>query len=152
MTQTTDKPTYVYVSFIHTTPEKVWRAITDAEVSASFWHRSNISDWQVGSTWTHGFQDKPADLIGKVLEADPPKRLVLTWASPANVDNPDRVSIVAFDIHQMGEKVRVTMTHSELTPQGYKDVSEAWPAVLSNMKTLLETGGVIPDAFGGIHG
>jgi uncharacterized protein YndB with AHSA1/START domain len=147
-----DKPSYVYVSYIATTAEKVWEAITDAQVSASFWHRSNVSDWQVGSTWEHKFEGKPADLVGKVLEAEPPRRLVLTWASPANVDNPDRVSIVAFDIAQMGEKVRLTMTHSELTAQGYKDVSEAWPAVLSNMKTLLETGGVIPDAFDGIHG
>jgi uncharacterized protein YndB with AHSA1/START domain len=147
-----DKPSYVYVSYIATTAEKVWEAITDAKVSASFWHRSNVSDWQVGSTWTHGFEGQPADLIGKVLEADPPRCLVLTWAGPAHADNPDRVSIVAFDIAQMGGKVRLTMTHSELTAQGYKDVSQAWPAVLSNMKTLLETGGVIPDAFDGIHG
>ena len=147
-----DKPSYVYVTYMATTPEKVWEAITDAEVSARFWHRSNISDWQVGSTWTHGFPGQPADLVGKVLEADPPRRLVLTWAGPAHVDNPERVSIVAFDIHQMGGKTRLTMTHRELTPQGLKDVSEAWPAVLSNMKTLLETGEVIPDAFAGIHG
>ncbi|HEX5264387.1 MAG TPA: SRPBCC family protein [Phenylobacterium sp.] len=146
------KPSYVYVVYIATTPEKVWEAITDAEVSARFWHRSNVSDWQVGSAWEHKFPGKPADLVGKVLEADPPRRLVLTWAGPAHVDNPERVSCVAFDIQQMGGKTRLTMSHTELTPQGLKDVSEAWPAVLSNMKTLLETGEVIPDAFEGIHG
>jgi uncharacterized protein YndB with AHSA1/START domain len=147
-----DKPTYVYVTYILTTPQKVWDAITDPEISANYWARSNLSDWRVGSTWEHKFPGKPADLIGKVLEADPPRRLAISWSSPANIDNPDRVSCVAFDIDQLGEKVRLTMTHSQLTPQGLKDVSEAWPAVLSNMKTLLETGGTIPDAFGGIHG
>jgi uncharacterized protein YndB with AHSA1/START domain len=146
-----DKPSFVYVSYIATTAQKVWDAITDADQSAFYWMRSNVSDWQVGSTWEHKFPDKAADLVGTVLESDPPRRLVLTWAGPAHVDNPERVSRVAFDIDQMGDKVRLTMSHTELTPAGLKDVAAAWPAVLSNMKTFLETGGVIPDAFGGIH-
>src|SRR6185312_10088105 len=124
------KPSYVYVVYIATTPEKVWEAITDPDVSARFWRRSNVSDWRVGSTWEHKFPGKPADLMGQVLEADRPRRLVTNWAGPAHVDNPDRVSVVAFDIKAMGGKTRLTMSHTELTPQGLKDVSEAWPAVL----------------------
>jgi uncharacterized protein YndB with AHSA1/START domain len=146
-----DKPSYVYVTYILTTPQKVWDAITDAKISASFWERANISDWKVGSAWAHKFPDKPADLVGEVLESDPPKRLAMTWAGPAHVDNPDRVSRVAFDIEQLGEKVRLTVTHTELSEQGLKDISGGWPAVLSNLKTLLETGRTIPGAFAGIH-
>lgn len=146
-----EKPSYVYVSYILSTPQKVWDAITDAEISALYWTRSNVSDWKVGSTWEHKFPDKAADLVGTVLESDAPNRLVLTWAGPANLDKPDRISQVAFDIVAMGDKVRLTMSHTDLTPAGLKDVAAAWPAVLSNMKTLLETGATIPDPFGGIH-
>ena len=151
MTHQTDKPSYVYVTYIVTTAQKVWDAITDEEMSASYWGRANVSDWKVGSQWSHQFPGKPADLVGVVLEADPPRRLAMTWAGPAHVDNPDRVSRVAFDIEQLGAKVRLTVTHTELTEQGLKDISGGWPAVLSNLKTLLETGHTIPDAFAGIH-
>jgi uncharacterized protein YndB with AHSA1/START domain len=146
-----EKPSYVYVTYILSTPAKVWAAITDETISASYWERANVSDWKVGSTWEHKFPGKPADLVGKVLESDPPNRLVITWAGPANVGNPDRTSQVAFDILAMGEKVRLTMSHTELTPPGLKDVAAAWPAVLSNLKTLLETGATIPEPFKGIH-
>jgi uncharacterized protein YndB with AHSA1/START domain len=146
-----DKPSFVYVTYIVTTPQKVWAAITDADTSAAYWQRANVSDWRVGSTWAHKFPDKPADLVGKVLEADPPRRLVLSWASPVNQDDPERTSRVAFDIQPLGEKVRLTITHTELTPEGLRDISKGWPAVLSNMKTYLESGRTMPDAFSGIH-
>ena len=142
---------FVYVTYIVTTPQKVWDAITDETTSATYWQRANVSDWQVGSTWVHKLPDKPEDLIGKVLEADPPNRLVLSWAAPANQQNPERTSKVAFDIRALGEKVRLTVTHTELTEQGLREVSLGWPAVLANMKTYLETGRTMPDAFGGIH-
>ena len=146
-----DKPSYVYVTYIVTTPEKVWAAITDAKISASYWERSNVSDWQVGSTWEHRFPDRPADVVGKVLEADPPRRLVTTWAAPSTQGDPDQISRVAIDIEALGGKVRLTVTHTELSEQGLKDISGGWPAVLSNLKTLLETGHTIPGAFAGIH-
>ncbi|THD57829.1 SRPBCC family protein [Phenylobacterium sp.] len=147
-----DKPSFVYVTYIVTTPQKVWDAITDAELSGAYWQRSNVSDWKVGSAWTHGFAGKPADLVGEVLETDPPTRLVLSWTPASQVGNPERTSRVAFDIEPLGEKVRLTVTHTELTPEGLKDISQGWPAVLANMKTYLETGRPMPDAFGGIHG
>ncbi len=145
------KPSFVYVTYIATTPQAVWNAITDAETSAIYWQRANVSDWKVGSTWAHTFPDKPADLIGKVLEADPPRRLVLSWAGPAHQGDPEHTSKVAFDIEPLGEKVRLTVTHTELTDQALTDIAQGWPAVLANMKTYLETGRTMPDAFGGIH-
>ena len=146
-----DKPSYVYVTYIVTTPEKVWEAVTDAKISASHWERSNVSDWKVGSTWEHRFPDRPADVVGKVLEADPPRRLVTTWAAPSTQADPDQVSRVAIDIEALGGKVRVTVTHTDLNAQSLKDISEGWPAVLSNLKSLLETGRTMPDPFSGVH-
>lgn len=147
-----DKPSFVYVTYIATTPQKVWDAITDEAQSAAYWQRANVSaDWRPGSAWMHKLADKPADLVGEVLEADPPSRLVLSWTPASQVGNPERTSKVAFDIQALGEKVRLTVTHTELTPDGLRDISQGWPAVLANMKTYLETGRTMPDAFGGIH-
>lgn len=147
-----DKPRFVYVTYIVTTPEAVWTALTDAETSRRFWGRENISDWMVGSPWQHRLPGAAPDVVGKVLESDPPRRLVMTWAAPADADNPAKHSRVACDIALIGEKVRLTVTHTEFEPAAYKDLSEGWSAVLSNLKTMLETGKTIPDAFGGIHG
>lgn len=145
-----DRPSYVYVTYIVTTPQKVWEALTDAKISASFWDRSNVSDWQVGSSWEHKFPDRPAAVVGKVLEADPPQRLVTTWAAPANASDPEKTSRCAYDIDDLGDKVRLTITHTDLSDQALKDISMGWPAVLSNLKTLLETGTAMPNPFNGV--
>ena len=77
----TDKPHYVYVTYIQSTPERVWQALTDADLTAAYWGHSNVSDWQPGSTWEHVRTDGSgiADVVGKVLEANPPSRLVITF-------------------------------------------------------------------------
>ncbi|MET0273083.1 MAG: SRPBCC family protein [Phenylobacterium sp.] len=147
-----DKPSYLYVTYILATPEAVWTAITDAKISASYWERENVSDWQVGSPWEHRLPGKAADIVGKVLEADPPRRLVTSWAAPDDPDNAAKTSRVAIDIEELGGKVRLTVTHTDLDDQGLKDVSGGWPAVLSNLKTLLETGRTLPDPFGAVEG
>ena len=144
-----DKPSYVYVIYILTTPQKVWEAITDAKISASYWERENVSDWKVGSPWEHRLPGKAPDVIGKVLESDPPRRLVTSWAAPADSDTTSRVAI---DIEDLNGKVRLTVTHTDLDEPGLKDVSGGWPAVLSNLKTLLETGRTLPDPFGAVEG
>ena len=143
-----DKPQFVYVTYILTTPEKVWAALTDAELTAKYWERSNVSDWKLGSSWSHGFRDQPPDVVGEVLEVDPPRRLVTSWSPASKVNDPTRRSRVTYEIEQLGEKVRLTVTHVELTEEGLRDISRGWPAVLSNLKTFLETGRTIPDPFG----
>jgi uncharacterized protein YndB with AHSA1/START domain len=142
-----DKLQYVYVTYILTTREKVWTALTDAELTATYWGRSNISDWKVGSTWSHGLPNEDPDVVGEVLEADPPRRLVTSWSPASRVNDPTRRSRVTYEIEQLGEKVRLTVTHSELTEEGLRGISGGWPAVLSNLKTFLETGRTIPDPF-----
>jgi uncharacterized protein YndB with AHSA1/START domain len=146
-----DKQTYIYVTYIVTTPQQVWDAITDEALSPVYWQRANVSDWKPGSTWAHRFPDKPADLVGEVLEADPPRRLVLSWATPSQAHDPEQVSRVAFDIEDVDGKVKLTVTHTGLDESNLLDISEGWPAVLSNLKTWLETGEAMPDAFSGIH-
>jgi uncharacterized protein YndB with AHSA1/START domain len=144
----TDKPTFVYVTYIDSTPERVWQALTDADLTAAYWGHSNVSDWQKGSRWEHRRTDGTglADVVGVVLESDPPRRLVNTWALPGPGE-PDvgTSSRVTFDIEPYGEIVRLTVTHENLTDDADRtEAAAGWAAVLSNLKTLLETGKVLP--------
>ena len=142
----TDKPTFVYVTYIESTPEAVWHALTDADLTAEYWGHSNVSDWKVGSRWEHQRTDgtHTADVVGTVVESSPPRRLVTTWADPGEepADDPSRVT---FDIEPYGEIVRLTVTHEDLADEAERDeAASGWSAVLSNLKSLLETGHVLP--------
>src|SRR5690242_9891889 len=79
---------FVYTTYIRTTPEKVWDAITKPEFARQYWANGNISDWKQGSEWKH-VDEKTGKvrIVGKVLESTPPKRLVTSWASPANLSD-----------------------------------------------------------------
>ncbi|MGV9452604.1 ArsR/SmtB family transcription factor [Streptomyces sp. NPDC003635] len=138
----TDKPTYVYVIYIESTPEKVWDALTDADLTADYWGHSNVSDWQQGSRWEHVRTDGSgiADVVGAVVESERPRRLVTTWAEPDKEGQAGASSRVSFDIQPHGAIVRLTVTHEDLpTEDDLAAVSQGWPAVLSNLKSLLET-------------
>lgn len=145
---TADKPDYVYVSYIHSTPERVWQALTDADLTAAYWGHSNVSDWRVGSRWEHRRLDgsQVADVAGTVLEATPPTRLVITFGdtgAPPEV----RPSTVTFLIEPYRDIVRLTVTHDDLADRdALNAISAGWPAVVSNLKSLLETGHVLPQA------
>jgi len=143
---TTDKPTYVYVTYIHSTPQRVWHALTDADLTAAYWGHSNVSDWQVGSPWEHRRTDGTdlADVVGTVLESTPPSRLVMTFEAPAT--QPDgAVSQVTFEIEPYHGIVRLSVTHENLAdPDDLRTAAHGWPAVLANLKSLLETGHVLP--------
>lgn len=143
----TDKPTFVYVTYIESTPEKVWDALTDADLTAAYWGHSNVSDWRPGSRWAHVRNDGSGipDVVGTVVESERPNRLVTTWAGPEEEGQGDTHSRVTFDIQQHAEIVRLTVTHEDLPDESARsEVSFGWPAVLSNLKSLLETGHVLP--------
>jgi len=152
---TTTKPSFVYVTYIATTPEKVWRALVDTDVARQYWigssgpARVNVSDWKPGSRWEHQRADDThtVDIAGKVVESSPPRRLVITWARPKEADDDSKHSRVTFDIESSDEGlVRLTVTHEDLErdSQMLAGISSGWPRVLSNLKTLLETGRALP--------
>ncbi len=132
---------FTYTSYIKTTPEKVWQAITNPEFTRQYWVHENISDWEKGSEWKHVTADgKDIKMVGKVLETNPPKRLVMTWASPANKADESQV---AFDITAVEGMVRLDVIHTKLSADMARGVSMGWPLVLSSMKSFLETGKAI---------
>jgi len=142
----TGRPEYVYVTYIHSTPEHVWHALTDPGLTGAYWGHSNVSDWQPGSRWEHQRTDGSgiADVAGTVLEAEPPRRLVMTFDSPGEqlASGP---ATVTFDIEPYHDIVRVTVTHENLPDEAnYQAAAAGWPAVLANLKSLLETGHVLP--------
>src|SRR6516165_7504060 len=81
-----DQPSYVYVTYIESSPERVWAALTDPDLTAQYWGHSNVSDWQAGSTWEHRRVDGSGivDVTGTVLESTPPRRLTMTFDAPGD--------------------------------------------------------------------
>lgn len=142
----TTKPSFVYTVYIQSTAEKVYDAIQDPELTKLFWGRArNDSDWQVGSAWTHRDYDDPAMIHahGEVIAADRPNKLVLSWRRPS--DGPGvKESRATFLVEATFGAVRLTITHEDLDPEMEKGVSSGWPAILSSLKTLLETGQPMP--------
>ena len=138
-----DKTKFVYVTYIRTTPEKVFEALTKGELTRQYWMHDNVSDWKVGSAWKH--VDKASAqvrIVGEVLESAPPRRLVISWASPADAANKHKHSRVAFDIERVEDMVRLTVTHDELEAgsEMERGITNGWPRVLSSLKSFLETG------------
>lgn len=138
-----NKETFVYVTYISSTPEKVFDALTAPEMTRKYWAHLNVSDWKVGSPWKHeDSNDGTIHLVGKVLEIDRPKRLVVSWASPSYKDNAAKHTRVTFLVDPGPNAVRLTVMHEDLEPGSDMDegIRRGWPVVLSNLKTLLETG------------
>jgi uncharacterized protein YndB with AHSA1/START domain len=139
----------VYVTYIVTTPEKLWAALTDPAFTRQYFFGRRIeSDWQAGSQVTYRMEDGQADVQGKILESDPPRRLSFTW----NVVRMEEYRhlpecIVTFQIDPLGDLVRLTMIESHPTPIDEKYLEggrRGWPVILSGLKSLLETGRPLP--------
>ncbi|HTX12760.1 MAG TPA: SRPBCC domain-containing protein [Solirubrobacteraceae bacterium] len=156
-----DKPSFVYTTFIRSTPERVWQALTEPAFTERYWGVAFESDWTPGSTMTlHQWDLAIADPGQVVLEAEPYQRLAYTWhtftpewqeQAAERVGFPkeflERVaaeprSKVSFDIQDLGEFVKLTVVHDGFEPGSkvLETVSQGWPHILSNLKTLLETG------------
>jgi uncharacterized protein YndB with AHSA1/START domain len=135
---------FVYVTYIRTTPQKLWDALTKPEFTSQYWAGTwQDSDWQPGSSWKLMIPDGRVGDSGEVLESDPPRRLVLKWRNEFVAELRDEgYSRATFTLEPMDEVVKLTVIHEMDTP-GSKlitAVAEGWPGILSSLKSLLETG------------
>lgn len=157
-----DKPSFVYTTYIQTTPERLWQALTEPAFTARYWAITFDSDWKADSTMTwHTRGLTIADPEQVVLESEPYRRLSYTWQTftpewAESLDLTDGArdrlaaesrSKVTFEIEPLGEQVKLTVIHDDLEPGGMTGslISQGWPRVLANLKTLLETGDTLPD-------
>jgi uncharacterized protein YndB with AHSA1/START domain len=152
---------FVYTTYIKTTPEEVWRALTDPAFTRRYWGATLASDWQVGSTVTWE-QDGVviSDPAQVVLISEPYRRLAYSWhtftAEFAQAfgfsdeyraqASSERRSKVTFTIDPQGDVVKLTVVHDEFDPGSIVlgGIRDGWPGILANLKTLLETGATVP--------
>jgi uncharacterized protein YndB with AHSA1/START domain len=139
-----EKSSFVYVTYIRTTPEKLWRALTEPEFTRQFWAATTqVCDWKVGSSWKLMIPDGRVADAGQVLEIDPPRRLVLSWRNEFLPDlHAEGFSRMTCQLEPQGEMVKLTVTHEMPRPgsEFIEKVSNGWPIILSSLKSLLETG------------
>jgi uncharacterized protein YndB with AHSA1/START domain len=135
---------FVYVTFIASTPDKVFAAITTPEIARRYWGHENVSTWEPGTRWQHvkANDERTVELVGEVIEHHPPRRLVISWANASQADSPESYSRVSFDIEPYQDMVRLTVNHDDLVVGSgmAAGVSRGWPVVLSSLKSYLETG------------
>src|SRR3954462_9219239 len=140
------KPSFVYVVYIATTPEKLWQALTDADMSERYWVGNRaVSDWKAGSPWTLELKREKVNVIGRVLEVDPPRRLSYTFHSQHDGLEREGPSRVTFEIEPQRNQVRLTVTHDDFPDDSevFTHISRGWPLVLSSLKSFLESGRVL---------
>lgn len=135
---------FVYVSYIKTTPEKLWKALTDGTFIRQYWYGHNAeSDWEQGSPITFFESNGRVNLKGRVLKSDPPRFLSYTfqpeWEEEWKGQPPSKVT---FELALERQLVKLTLTHDEFAAGTtvFEDVSRGWPVILCSLKSLLETG------------
>jgi len=137
-------PKHVYEIYIRTTPEKLWKAITDPAFTKQYFYEHLVeSTWTAGAPYTHRTADGTLRLEGTIIDIQPPHRLVQTFASPSMEDmKNDRPSRVTWLIEKRGEACKLTLIHDDFDGETatFKSVGPGWNPVLSGLKTLLETG------------
>jgi uncharacterized protein YndB with AHSA1/START domain len=139
---------FVYITYIRTTPEKLWDALTKPEFTRAYWCETwQESTWEAGSPWRIMIPDGRVADSGEVLEIDRPRRLVLSWRNEVTERKTEGYSRATFDLEPVGESVKLTVTH-EMERDGSKfiaAVSNGWPHILASLKSLLETGTALPE-------
>ncbi len=138
---------FTYVTFIRTTPERLWQALTEPAFVRQYWFGVDVrTDWQAGSDWQLAFSDGRIADTGQLVEVDPPRRLVIRWRNEFRPELKDEgYSLCTMELVPAGETVKLTITHT-MDVEGSKfieAVSNGWPSILSNLKSLLETGAVL---------
>ena len=140
------RSTFVYVTYIRTTPEKLWSALTDAGFIKQYWFGMNCeSEWTAGSSWKLVSGDGRVFDTGEIVEAQPGQRLVIRWQHRNKPEiEAEGVSLCTMELEPSGSAVKLSISHTiEREPSKFIEaVSGGWPKVVSNLKSLLETGAV----------
>jgi len=139
--------TFIYVTYIRTTPEKLWSALTDTDFMQQYWFNARVeSDFKKGSPWRIVLEDGRVADTGEILEAKPPKRLVIKWRNEFKPElKAEGYAICTMELEPVADAVKLTITHSIDTENAkfIEAVSGGWPKILSNLKSLLETGELV---------
>ena len=135
---------FVYVTYIRTTPEKLWKALIEPEFTRQFWcNTTQESEWKPGATWKILSPDGAVADSGEVVEIDPHRRLVLKWRNEFRPElKAEGYSRLTYQLEPEGKSVKLTVIH-EMEKEGSKfieAVSSGWPHILASLKSLLETG------------
>lgn len=135
---------FVYVTYICTTPKKLWQALTDQKfIRQYFYETTHESEWKRGSSWHMKAPDGRVCDAGEVLESKPLRKLVLKWRNELNPEyRAEGYSRMTYEIEKSGSSVKLTVTH-EMNVADSKfiaGVADVWPSILSSLKTMLETG------------
>ena len=141
------RSTFIYVTYIRTTPEKLWSALTtDVDFMKQYWFGVHCqSEWTAGSSWKMVSGNGQILDAGEILEAEPPRRLVIRWQHQNRPElKAEGDSLCTMELEPSGTAVRLSITHSiEREPSKLIEaVSGGWPKILSNLKSLLETGSI----------
>jgi uncharacterized protein YndB with AHSA1/START domain len=140
------RSTFVYVTYIRTTPEKLWSALTDASFMEQYWFGAHCeSRWTAGSPWKLVTGDGQVLDAGEIVEVEPPRRLVIRWQHQMKPElKAEGASLCTMELEPEGTAVKLSITHSiESDPSKFiAAVSGGWPKVVSNLKSLLETGSI----------
>lgn len=138
---------FVYVTYVRATPAALWTALTSPEFTEKYWSGVRAeSEWRAGSPWRLVLSDGRVGDTGEIVEADPPRRLVIKWRNEFRPElKEEGYSRCVMEIEPLEGAVKLTVTHTIDHPRSQliEAVSGGWPAVLSNLKSLLETGEVV---------
>ena len=141
------KSTFVYVTYIRTTPEKLWSALIDPEFQKQYWFGMYCeSQWKAGSPWKLVSESGETFDSGEIVEAEPPRRLVIRWQNQFKPElKAEGESLCTMEIESSGSAVKLSITHTiERDPSKLiVAVSGGWPKIISNLKSLLETGSAV---------
>ncbi len=141
------RSTFVYVTYIRTTLEKLWSALTDEEFMKQYWFGMHCeSQWTAGSSWKMVSGDGRIFDDGEIIESEPPKRLVIRWQHQITPElRAEGESRCTMELESSGEAVKLSITHTiEREPSKLiAAVSGGWPKIIANLKSLLETGSIV---------
>jgi uncharacterized protein YndB with AHSA1/START domain len=147
-TEQAGKSSFVYVTYIRTTPEKLWEALTTPDFMKTYWFGINFqTDWKVGSPWKMAYDDGRVTDAGEIMEFTRPRRIVLKWRHALRPElAAEGDALCTIDLEPQEKKaVKLTITHTIAQPQSklIGAVSGGWPMILSNLKSLVETGEIV---------